>query len=418
MKYKVFSLNLSSLYGMQAILTLFPILIIPLLVKVLGIDGYADYVLIVALFGMFETVVAYSFRTTATREASHVKNDGEMSELISSVTGIRLLLAAFAVLVFFFVIEIFYSSKELEVSGITLSFILAIRLVGFIFTNEWYFQATQNTKVLLVTTFVSRVLFVAYLFLPRDIDLGYVLLGNSIMYTFVGCIVVCYIQRFSGVKFVIPDVGTMITRFKNGKDLFLSSLGVYFYTNINTVFVSSFLSSEFVAVYSVAEKVYRGASSLFAPINRAFYPVLLRFYKENINKFSRVTVNIYTLQLVAAVVVSVGLDYFKMPILQYFLDGQPLTQEAVLFFSHFLYLTILFVVSAFTTYVLIIFNMDKKVKQITVVFGFVNVITVPLVLNFLPFIYVFWAVFIIMLLVSLVQTKECISYLRKAKRSA
>ncbi|WP_417801474.1 oligosaccharide flippase family protein [Vibrio europaeus] len=210
-----------------------------------------------------------------------------------------------------------------------------------------------------------------------------------------------------------PNVCHMKNRFIKGTDLFLSSLGVYFYTNINTVFVSSFLSAELVAVYSVAEKVYRGASSLFAPINKAFYPVLLKMRKTNFNNFSRLSVGILTVQIMLAVTMSISLDYFNVEILSYFLSGEKINNDAIGFFSHFVYLIVLFVASAFTTYILIILNLDKKIKNITAIFGVVNVVTVPLVLSTLPFIYMFWAVFFVMLMVALSQVILSFVHLRK-----
>ncbi|MDC5855126.1 oligosaccharide flippase family protein [Vibrio europaeus] len=413
MKYKIFSINLTSLYGIQAVLTLFPILIIPLLVSILGLTGYANYVLIAALFGMFETVVAYSFRTTATREASGINQATLMSELISSVLSIRLLLSIFALLAFYSSYVVIYSSRDMGISDSALCLALLIRLLGFILSSEWYFQATQNTSIYLLITLFSRVFFLVSLFLSIEDSLAYVLLMNSLMSLLVGLGALTYILVFTENTLVKPNVCHMKNRFIKGTDLFLSSLGVYFYTNINTVFVSSFLSAELVAVYSVAEKVYRGASSLFAPINKAFYPVLLKMRKTNFNNFSRLSVGILTVQIMLAVTMSISLDYFNVEILNYFLSGEKINNDAIGFFSHFVYLIVLFVASAFTTYILVILNLDKKIKNITAIFGVVNVVTVPLVLSTLPFIYMFWAVFFVMLMVALSQVILSFVHLRK-----
>ncbi len=221
----------------------------------------------------------------------------------------------------------------------------------------------QNTSVLLFITLFSRLFFVFTLILPTEKTLEYVLFCNSVMYFLVGVSAFVYIFLYRKIIIVVPETRTMMTRFRDGADLFISSLGVYFYTNINTVFVSSLLPPQFVAVYSVAEKVYRGAASLFSPINRALYPILLKLHSSNKYKFSRLFAIVYLFQMVSVILLSIILHYFDRTILKYFFHGNAITDEAMVFFSHFLYLSVLFVVSAYTTYILVIFSLDKVIKK-------------------------------------------------------
>ena len=85
--------NTASLYILQTVNYIIPLISVPYLVRTLGTDNFGLLAFAGSLMGYFQIVVDYGFNLSATREISLRKNDREwLSNFCSSVLVVKMAL--------------------------------------------------------------------------------------------------------------------------------------------------------------------------------------------------------------------------------------------------------------------------------------------------------------------------------------
>ncbi|MEO5990335.1 MAG: oligosaccharide flippase family protein, partial [Ferruginibacter sp.] len=97
--------NFVSLSALQGINLVLPLLILPYLVRVLGMELYGLIAFSTAFVYYFQVITDYGFNLTATREISiHRKNSLKVSEIYNSVMIIKLVLLVLSLFILSFIV--------------------------------------------------------------------------------------------------------------------------------------------------------------------------------------------------------------------------------------------------------------------------------------------------------------------------
>ena len=90
---KVLATNFAYLLALRVAGYLFPLITLPYLARVIGVDKFGELAFAVSVIIFFETFVDYGFNYTATRDVSKNRdNKEEVSKIVSTVIFTRLLL--------------------------------------------------------------------------------------------------------------------------------------------------------------------------------------------------------------------------------------------------------------------------------------------------------------------------------------
>ena len=97
---KVFIKNFLSLAAVQGVNYLLPLMTLPYLVRVLGVDNFGIFSFATAIVAFFAVITDYGFNFSATREISVNKfNKREITKIYSSVMTLKIILMLLSFLI-------------------------------------------------------------------------------------------------------------------------------------------------------------------------------------------------------------------------------------------------------------------------------------------------------------------------------
>lgn len=277
--------NFLSLSGLQMFTYALPLITLPYLVQVLGVDKYGLVMFAQSLVIFFNILVDYGFNLSATRDIS-VNRDSKdiVTEVFSSVMTLKILILFIAFFIFIFIVgsvERFNEEKELYL----LSY---LTVVGQAIFPIWYFQGLERMKYITFVNILSRVAFTIAIFVFVNGESDYLLVplfngGGAIL----GGIYSLYLIKTSFKQsFKIQSFETLKMFFKDSTGFFLSRVSISIYTSSNIFVLGLFTNNIMVGYYSIAEKLYQALQSFYGPIVQALYPYIAK--EKNITLFKRI----------------------------------------------------------------------------------------------------------------------------------
>ena len=271
---KVFE-NFCSLSILNIANYIFPIILIPYLTMVLGVEKYGTYIYAYTIMNYFTLFVQYGFEYSATKKVSLIREDHNMlEEIYSSIMLLRFIFNLLISLIVLFLISFipFFKNEAILYScGLLLVW-------GQTIIPLWLYQGLEKMKFITLISFSSRLISVLLIFtlVSKISDYNEVLLLQGLGYI-IGAVISLYIVFFKlHIKFRIPKKVMLWTELKDGWYLFLSTIGMNFYRESNILLLGLFTNYSVVGVYAPAEKVVKACQSLTSPFVNAIYPYFSR----------------------------------------------------------------------------------------------------------------------------------------------
>ena len=334
--------NFFSLSVLQIFSYVLPLLTLPYLVRVLGVETFGLVAFATAFITFFNILVDYGFNLSATREVSiHRENKDKITEIYSSVLSIKFILIFVSFVIFSFIVFTFekFSSHSM------LYFITFISVIGQALFPIWYFQGMERMKYITIINIFSKVVFTIAIFVFVHEESDYLLVpllnGLGIL---IGSLYALYIiKKDFNQKFVLQTIKTMMIHFKDSSQFFLSRVSVSIYTSANAFVLGLFTDNTMVGYYSIAEKLYMAMQSLYGPITQVLYPYVAK--ERNIKLFKKIFYSVVGLNILGVVFL-----YFFGEYIFTFLFTQEIGIESINIFNIFLIANLLVVPSILIGY--------------------------------------------------------------------
>lgn len=280
LQHKILVFNFSSLSALQLINILIPLATYPYLIRVLGKESYGLVVFAQSVVGYLVTFVSFGFNTFATKEISVFRNDKkQLNQIVSSVYIIKSILLIVSFSIITIILFFFYHNSD---------FYLLFYLTMWICLYEaifplWYFQGTEKMKYITIITLVSRLIFVALIFLliHKEADYNFVPIIYGIGALISGLISIFIVFQQDGLKFKLQSFSTLKYYFTNSSIIFFSDLSSAIYINTNKVLLGISLGMQEVAYYDLAEKLSSFARTPILMIGQTIYPKIA--YEKNLS---------------------------------------------------------------------------------------------------------------------------------------
>lgn len=278
-EYRVLVENLFSLSALQVVGYILPLITLPYLVRVLGVDKYGLVNFATAFVTYFLILTDYGFSLSATREISvHRHDTKKVSEIFSSVMIIKSLLMILSLVILSIVVFSFAKFS----SNWKIYFLAFGLVIGNVLFPTWFFQGMERMKYITALNILANVIFTITIFvvIRNASDYLYVPFINSLGLIISGILSLWIIFNTFKIKFTIPSKDTLINDFKDSTQFFLSRASVSIYTSSNAFFLGIFTNNTAVGYYSAAEKLYTAAQGLYSPLIQVIYP----YMSKNKNK--------------------------------------------------------------------------------------------------------------------------------------
>lgn len=371
--HKVLIESFVSLYVLNGLNLLLPLVALPYLLRVVGPSNYGIYSYIYVIVQYILLISSYGFDFSATKQISQNRNDLVMiNRIFNSVIFSKLLLSLLGIVIFFAFSPLFIKTNE---NYILLIFGVGI-VIGDVFIPVWLFQGLEKMRYLTIVNTISKLFFTLLIFvvIKNESDYKYILLLNSLGYLIAGFFSIVIVKRTLHFNLKIPRKDEITFQLKDGLAVFGTTLGMNFYRNSNIFILGFFVSDAMIGIYAAAERIIKALQSVISPIAQALFPHLgYKFStlsdKESVNTLFKIA-KPFSVLLILIVI----LTYFFSPYIIVFFGGSKFQDSIVL--VKIMSIIILFGGLNYLLGIVGLINMNKKTVffKIVIFSGFFSIV--------------------------------------------
>ncbi len=290
--------NFMWLSALQVAGYVFPLITMPYLARVIGVEGFGKIAFASAIMVWIQTIADWGFNLTATRDvAQNRENLQKVSEIFSNVLWARCLLMFLSLGVLLLLIGVVPKFRE-EWDVILVTFLM---IPGHIFFPDWFFQAVERMKYITILNVLMKFIFTVAIFLFIKQPEDYILqpLFTSLGFVISGLIALYYILGKWGIKLQRPNWKATLQTIKASTDVFINNLAPNLYNSFSTVLLGFFCGGVANGIYDGGARFFNIGNQLLHIFTRTFFPFLSR-KPEKLSQFVLISLS-------ASVLMALGL---------------------------------------------------------------------------------------------------------------
>lgn len=259
------------LYVLQAFNTIFPLITVPYITRVLGAEKYGVFSGAVNMFTYLQSFVEFGFSLSATRQVSIEERNGELNRLFSLVLWARIMLYGFAWAFVGSYILVVDDTNEAKQALL----VLCIGLMAYCIQQNWLFLGKQDMKVVSITNVISRVIATTLIFTfvrsSEDLLVYCVLYSASpFLSNLLGLLVAKKKYNLTIIGVPLKDV---IQFLKKNIYIFFTQFGSVVFSSVGVTCLKIFTSDYDVGVYSAIYKIPYVVLLAWGPISQVIFPI-------------------------------------------------------------------------------------------------------------------------------------------------
>ncbi|WP_419804608.1 flippase [Terriglobus sp.] len=269
------------LYSLQGLNYVLPMLMLPYLVRVLGVGNYGLIAVAQAFAQYFTIFTDYGFNLSATKRIA-IANGEDAHAIRRTFWGV--LLVKCALLLAGFVLLLGITSVIPAMASMRTAYLVAyLAVLGNVLFPVWYFQGIEKMKIISIITGLSRIVTVGSIFFlvrgPADTVRALALQSSAPLLAGIFGFAVAARSNWKGGAF--PRSADLVLLLKEGWHLFLSTAAVTLYTNTNVFLVGQIGGVAQAGYFSAAEKIIRAAQGLLIPLTQVLFPHVNTLMKQS-----------------------------------------------------------------------------------------------------------------------------------------
>lgn len=278
--------NVSWLSVLQIANYLIPLILVPYLVRVLGLELYGRITYAQNIISYFTLIVNFGFEYSATRQVALYKNNNSrLRQIFWSV----LIQKALLLLVSFLGLMILYLFFDKIYDNLCLYVCVFLLNIGFVLFPTWFYQGIEDMKKMAIFHFIIKLLglILVFLFVRSTADYLYYPLLTSLSYVLFGGWILFYTVR--KYKLFCPKIDRFVfmDTAKGSFPVFLNNVFVAIYTVSNITIFGLYYTESEVGIYNGAYRIIMAILMVSSmPINMALYPKIstafIRSKKEGV----------------------------------------------------------------------------------------------------------------------------------------
>ncbi len=254
---------------------IFPLVTLPYLSRVIGVDGFGEIAFALSVVVLIETFTDFGFNYTATRDVARNREDiSIVSKIFSNVLWAKIFLMIIGFIILCILIQFI---PQFHANRLIL-FLTFLYIPGHIFFPEWLFQAFEKMKYITILNVISKAIFTILIFLVIKEKNDYVWqpLLTAVGYTVSGCIAMYYVIKKFRINILKPSIKDICNTIKGSFNMFITLIFPNLYTQLPISYLRVIKGEQAVGFYSGGERFYAIISQLFTVLSRVFYPFLSR----------------------------------------------------------------------------------------------------------------------------------------------
>lgn len=262
-----------------------PLLLIPYISRIVGLENYGKLEFARTLIFYFTIFINYGFDYTATREVSVYRfNKEKLKQLVSEVYVAKVILFIFSSLILYF--YIFFDSSLQDIKYLLWGTYLIN--IGFVLFPMWLFQGLEKISSVAVINFIVKlaVLSLVFLLLKQKDQYWLYNVLQSVSQITIGIVSLIIIRFYLKIPFEKISIKGVINRFKSGFSVFVFLILVSVFASYQFILLKGTSSETDVGIYATAFKLAITIQTIIIlPFSQAFFPHMALKAQENLNDF-------------------------------------------------------------------------------------------------------------------------------------
>lgn len=311
--------NVLTLSGVDFVMYALPLVTVPYLVRVLGVDAWGTLAFYQSFAIILSQVIEFGFKWSGTRDvAQNRKEPAELSKILAGVLGGKAILVIVGV-----VAAILLASMVPALGRSSLLLSLALLWASGLGLNViWFYHGLERMRLAAGLTASSKLIATigVFVLVRSPEDAWKVLLlyaGAAWIASLMGLLLI-----HRSIPFQRPTFALGIATLRPAVTFFIFNSAVSFYTIANVFILGLFASPRIVGYYAGAEKISKALLMLLTPVSRALYPrvsYLAQSARERAADLVRLEMKIL---VAGAVAMSAGAIFFAPLIVRIILGGE------------------------------------------------------------------------------------------------
>lgn len=310
--------NLWSLGSLQIVNYILPLIAIPYIVRVVGVEKFGILAVATALCMFFQVIIDYGFNLTGVKQVSIHRNNAEkLIEIFGAILTIKLILVIMSFIVLMAIIltvDQFYKYYEIYIYTFGLA-------VGQALFPVWFFQGMEKMKYVTLFNILAKIIFTVLLFVlvTEESDYYMVPVLTSLGFIVTGICSLIFIKVKFGFSFRIPPLVKIKNLLYDGWHVFVANISSVLYTSTITLILGIFSTDAIVGIFAAAEKIINVLKSLMHPITQVVFPYIVKITnnsKESALQFVRFiafySIIFYSLIFLAVLIFSEQIVYIVL----------------------------------------------------------------------------------------------------------
>ena len=293
--HKILVENFASLYLLQIANILIPLVTLPYLVRVLGVEkfGLVSFAQTFAMF--FVMFVDFGFNLSIVRLISVNADDkNKVSEIFSSVIFAKffLIITSFtAMLIIVNYFDKFSHDKMLYL------YMFGI-VIGQGLFPIWFFQGMQKMRYITILNLFIKLFFLILIFVLIHSSKDYLMYPILLSIGYISAVPLSFylIKKQFNISLRFYGIDQIIYYMKYSSHFFVSRIAVRIYEGGGLFFVGLVAPGTMVGYYAIADKLRGAITSLYSPISQTLYPYIAR--DKNIHLYKKLFTLIMILNII------------------------------------------------------------------------------------------------------------------------
>ena len=294
------------LYVLQFFNTVFPLITLPYVTRVLGTYNYGIFSYALNIVTYFQVLVEYGFNLSGSRKIAISRSKTEENIYSRIVTSkLLLLFISFIILLIIIVISNFLYEQIVTI------FIMFLIVIGTALTQSWVFQGEQRMKYVTISNAMIRLIFMILTFmLVKNGSHKYIYsIIYSSVFIFIGICQILLIRKIFDYKYKVCNLKECLQEIKDGWYVFTTTMMSKILTGIGITILGLKNGDNTleIGIYSAIQKIPTILNMVYAPIGQALFPYISKKYREDydfsIKLIKNIIIIIVTMLLISTLIV-------------------------------------------------------------------------------------------------------------------
>lgn len=279
--------NTSSLYILNIVKLLFPLLTLPYLTRVLSLDAYGMVTYVKALIAYVQLVIDFGFMLSATKNIVNAcASPSKIGRIVGDTLAEKIFLSIISILIY----SILMWQIPIMRENILFSVLYLLATVTNIFIFDFLFRGIEKMHAVAIPYVVSKTIITVLTFIVVKDD-------SSILWipilegvgNLVAAVVSYGFLHHYGIKLSFSDLPVWVKDLKESSIYFLSNFATTIFGVFTTVISGFYLQSQEIAFWGIAMQLLSAAKSLYNPIANSLYPHMIRTKDiQSVKKINRI----------------------------------------------------------------------------------------------------------------------------------